>query len=1222
MCALPAYASSNSPRSVHRWAYNGRNVLSAAIVEATNIRSSNAVRRTAVSRSGNGSISLTGAYTGDEDRSVDVEIVSGSALTASEPVRTGVGNGALSDLAVLGGAEAQTYTLTLVDLGTETLTASTDLEGVTLEAIPDGVDGNDISIGIDASGLDYTPTDYSLLADLTAGETEALGPGWDWGHPIGTAESVPADALRVVIGDDRSTVYTAWKFYQNAEWHYRFVPNIARTYKAGERVYLVSGSRAVTVTDGTTTAEYPGVVSLNDLLRQLQAFSDLLSFDVVVSNVRAPDNLGEIVDLRTRTDARIDWTSGDGSQYARGFINTVAGANAVTELVTARCYANTALQGAALGGEKWTLKASVSGPLGNLTTGVPYLHPDGRFALTIPTRLPDGYDEAAGDLSGRYSPTSRADGENPAPPVCFDALRLGPGAYDKTITFEYQERTVADCDCENQPWDRLPGADDCLSIDETGETVPTTLGASYAARVHDVQQAYSGWVDANTEMVGGELRTAISDLELFRRVRDALLSTLTNLYTNGRLAWDAWAAATVVDLDYTIQPGNGYLYRCTTGGTTHASVEPTWPTTVGNTVTDNGVVWTCVSKDPEGEFDALLLTVEGEMALLDGVGDYDSVPQWAENTAYSVGDVVEVAQYNTDGTPPLVFHKGKGSYAKCIRAGTSIDTTGFATAETGMYAPGIARSDDYLYDVWLTTPRDSYRGMLILDGSVTWVFLGRPLQSDVDIDDQNPTIGEDLAATTVTTETLVGSKGHSAAVADFVERYLAEAARVLTVAEVPPDFGKANNPRNSGRCWQDELDAYWWVCQDDNYLPIFTNKEYISVKRKAGETEIVPTHEFGLVVKVKCADDLKVGDRITITIGAAGYPSTYQIGDVLTLALVGASPLALTGGQDGDDTRTWTVDRSVDGKTTYDQDPATPTLFSDDNVEFRIHEGGIPSELGDSIAFCLEGGAFRYRLDGGAWSDVTDIGDTDIGDGLTLSFSPGACPSFVPGDGVSFDVVQPYKVGSAMAPDDAALAWTGPGTAITITGAPRLDSIVIGAHTLPNTATIEFSGDYEAVVPWSRGPIVATLPAPLEDATITITIGDAPDAEIGWIWAGETIETFADADTQIRTRRHLTIAGAGANPSRVSIGRGWAFALTWDGFVTAANAAAFVDMLDDVLEQGGEPVCLIPHVDAPEESALVRLGDALELPDLFQYQDDAATPRMHRLALEVNPHYE
>ncbi len=37
---------------------------------------------------------------------------------------------------------------------------------------------------------------------------------------------------------------------------------------------------------------------------------------------------------------------------------------------------------------------------------------------------------------------------------------------------------------------------------------------------------------------------------------------------------------------------NGYRYLCSTAGTSGAN-EPTWPTTVDNTVADNTVTWTC-----------------------------------------------------------------------------------------------------------------------------------------------------------------------------------------------------------------------------------------------------------------------------------------------------------------------------------------------------------------------------------------------------------------------------------------------------------------------------------------------------------------------------------------------------------------------------------------------------------------------------------------------------
>ena len=56
-----------------------------------------------------------------------------------------------------------------------------------------------------------------------------------------------------------------------------------------------------------------------------------------------------------------------------------------------------------------------------------------------------------------------------------------------------------------------------------------------------------------------------------------------------------WAATTAKTLGQMVTPtvANNYTYQCTTQGTTDGS-QPTWPTTIGATVTDGTVVWTCV----------------------------------------------------------------------------------------------------------------------------------------------------------------------------------------------------------------------------------------------------------------------------------------------------------------------------------------------------------------------------------------------------------------------------------------------------------------------------------------------------------------------------------------------------------------------------------------------------------------------------------------------------
>jgi len=61
---------------------------------------------------------------------------------------------------------------------------------------------------------------------------------------------------------------------------------------------------------------------------------------------------------------------------------------------------------------------------------------------------------------------------------------------------------------------------------------------------------------------------------------------------------DIWVAATAYSVGDYVRPTSlskftGYTYKCTTAGTSHASTEPTWPTTQNGTVTDSGtLVWT------------------------------------------------------------------------------------------------------------------------------------------------------------------------------------------------------------------------------------------------------------------------------------------------------------------------------------------------------------------------------------------------------------------------------------------------------------------------------------------------------------------------------------------------------------------------------------------------------------------------------------------------------
>lgn len=62
------------------------------------------------------------------------------------------------------------------------------------------------------------------------------------------------------------------------------------------------------------------------------------------------------------------------------------------------------------------------------------------------------------------------------------------------------------------------------------------------------------------------------------------------------LTFKDWVVAFAYVVGDIVQPTtpNGYFYQIATGddGTSHAATEPTWPTTVGEEVVDNGATWT------------------------------------------------------------------------------------------------------------------------------------------------------------------------------------------------------------------------------------------------------------------------------------------------------------------------------------------------------------------------------------------------------------------------------------------------------------------------------------------------------------------------------------------------------------------------------------------------------------------------------------------------------
>jgi len=68
-----------------------------------------------------------------------------------------------------------------------------------------------------------------------------------------------------------------------------------------------------------------------------------------------------------------------------------------------------------------------------------------------------------------------------------------------------------------------------------------------------------------------------------------------------------WAASTAYNQNDTVRPTtpNNYVYRCTVAGTS-GSEEPTWPTTIGETVSDGTVTWECWKTEPDNSLGGIM----------------------------------------------------------------------------------------------------------------------------------------------------------------------------------------------------------------------------------------------------------------------------------------------------------------------------------------------------------------------------------------------------------------------------------------------------------------------------------------------------------------------------------------------------------------------------------------------------------------------------------------
>lgn len=451
----------------------------------------------------------------------------------------------------------------------------------------------------------------------------------------------------------------------------------------------------------------------------------------------------------------------------------------------------------------------------------------------------------------------------------------------------------------------------------------------------------------------------------------------------------------------------------------------------------------------------------------------------------------------------------------------------------------------------------------------------------------------------------------------FPQKYAAKMDWVRTIAGIAP---KASASSAGGTCWRDHGDAYWWEDTDGFYLPVFTNRSYVSATRNA-DGSISSTQEFGLGLVTQCDHRLKVGDRISVRISGTNGQNTWQEGDRFVIPLIGAANAPLTGGSDGDPTQTWTVRSSVLGTLVdYEFDPGAPTAWAHAPATAQLEPGGIPFEVGDTLSFDIEGGQLRWRRDAGAWTteDLYPATPLDLGDGLMLEPRTGAAPSFIGGDTWQFSAVATHGTQRMRQPRIAqAFAWDGAAVTVDVTlpSSQPMEAVVLAMHGVPLTATVVVEGGVAAANEWSvaaqvrKGIILAVLPTPLSAQYLKVSItGAGSGGSIGWLWAGMGWQPTVGPSSMRLKRQYGLARGAGLNPSALFRGAGTGGSWEWDlgsgAALFAANARELMELIDHTAEQGMEPVALFPDIlDAVDASVALLDLDEIEMEEFSNWQD-------------------
>lgn len=875
-----------------------RNVIADADLDMTNVVPSNAIERSdEAAKAGRGQVVVTGPYTGDADAVVDIEIVDDEidgAPTPSAPVSNSVGNGTLTGITATDAWDSEIVTLTLESLGTQTRLGEAPFQQLKLQAL---TPTSEPVVTITRQHT-LTATDFVVRDNLDTDAAPQRQEHFNFGAVALTADGlVPTTAPRLRFGSDPQVYWHYKKFnFDAGYWEYGLSPRPVRPIPAGARVWAVTGGYDVQITEGDTVELFAGVVTFYAAAVAIRDGSELVRVLGAIGFDQKPGG-SAATDLSINTSSYCASVLVDGSEALRTIdIGLVVGPGAPTETLTIT----------SAGGSEWEVRGDVSGLLARAITNVLYQSDNYEF------RIPGPPPPAAGTgplMTVEFFPTLR-EGGAPVPALCVDDPRMGINARNGKWEYVYAIKPAAPCSCDDEINIDNPPSDECLGI-ETQEGVPVTQAAQ-KRMVERVAQWHAGFVAANTPLYSARS----PDIRYADRVADYATKAADQLCRKGQLTFPAWQANKAYTADAQIAVGN-YRYA-TTGGTSGAST-PTFPTTIGDTVADNGMTWECIGLKP-------LLAWEEMWALTKGEADYlkfDAGATWSAGIwgnfptpdpgqptilpariyepstknghtylAERGGepDVTEPASWPTDGSTVVdgdVVWRDRGAYWTPSHA----YALGFRTVIPGFGAIIVteAGTSGASQPLWTVEA-----GRIISDGTAKWELLS----------DRSAFTAPNLA------NDVIGA---------HYRRIETRINQVLAAGGLQGNFKQTSN---GDRCWSpnpDKPGAFLYNgSEEPPYAEIYEGEWYVASKPRRGEDGLLgyySTQEFAFPPAFSCPESLQVGDRLVITItGVTGQNSGYQQGDRVSALITHATPLIVAGGQVGNDTLTWSVVASETGR--------------------------------------------------------------------------------------------------------------------------------------------------------------------------------------------------------------------------------------------------------------------------------------------------------------------